>query len=158
MVGLNALASYGHTPGVAPGARFDFDVRPPGFVWLKLEARLDLPQTVEDEQSGAAAEVRRHASWSEFLNAEARLQGRLLLFTTGGDTPFQRFAYRAGDTLLFGRESAGAPAEVHAAADARLLIPIKAETRSLNLVTAAALALGCALTRVEGFPSAPGWS
>jgi tRNA (cytidine/uridine-2'-O-)-methyltransferase len=107
---------------------------------------------------GAAAEVRRHASWSEFLNAEARLQGRLLLFTTGGDTPFQRFAYRAGDTLLFGRESAGAPAEVHAAADARLLIPIKAETRSLNLVTAAALALGCALTRVEGFPSAPGWS
>jgi tRNA (cytidine/uridine-2'-O-)-methyltransferase len=105
---------------------------------------------------GAAAEVHRHASWTEFLNAEARLQGRLLLFTTGGDRPFHQFAFQPGDTLLFGRKSAGAPAEVHAAADARLLIPIKAETRSLNLVTSAALALGCALTQVKGFPSPPG--
>jgi tRNA (cytidine/uridine-2'-O-)-methyltransferase len=107
---------------------------------------------------GATAEVVLHASWTEFLNAEARLQGRLLLFTTGGEAPFHRFDYQPGDTLLFGRESAGAPAEVHAAAYARLLIPIKAETRSLNLVTAAALALGCALGKAEGFPSAPAWS
>ena len=102
---------------------------------------------------GAAAKVVRHPSWAEFLKAPERLEGRLLLFTTGAATPFHRFAYAAGDTLLFGRESAGAPQEVHDAAHARLLIPIKAETRSLNLVTAAAIALGHALPAVEGFPS-----
>ena len=37
---------------------------------------------------------------------------------------FTDFAFEPGDTLLFGRESAGVPDEVHAAADARLLIPI----------------------------------
>ena len=67
--------------------------------------------------------------------------------------PFHHFDYQSGDTLIFGRESAGAPPEVHDAAFARLLIPIKAETRSLNLVTAAAVALGHALAQVEGFPS-----
>ena len=102
---------------------------------------------------GAAAEIAQHAGWDAFLGAPQRREGRLLLFTTSADAAFHHFEYRPGDTLLFGRESAGAPPEVHAAAFARLLIPIKAETRSLNLVTAAAIALGHALGRVEGFPS-----
>jgi hypothetical protein len=58
MVGLNALAAYGHTPEISPGARFDFDVQPPRLIWFKLEVRLDLPQTVEDEQTGAGARLR----------------------------------------------------------------------------------------------------
>lgn len=58
MVGLNALGSFGHTPHIKPGARFDFDARPPEFVWLKLELRLDLPSTFEDESTGAGAELR----------------------------------------------------------------------------------------------------
>ena len=55
--------------------------------------------------------------------------------------------------LLFGRESAGVPEEVHAAADARLFIPIRPETRSLNVVSAAAMALAEALRATGGFPS-----
>ena len=102
---------------------------------------------------GAAAEIVRHAGWDAFLGAPARTEGRLLLFTTSADAAFHHFDYQAGDTLIFGRESAGAPPEVHEAAFARLIIPIRAETRSLNLVTAAAIALGHALGRVEGFPS-----
>ncbi|HVJ20512.1 MAG TPA: hypothetical protein VM686_34100, partial [Polyangiaceae bacterium] len=58
MVGLNALGSFGHAPGITPGARVDFDVKPPHFIWLKLEARLDLPQRVEDDATGAAGELR----------------------------------------------------------------------------------------------------
>jgi tRNA (cytidine/uridine-2'-O-)-methyltransferase len=58
--------------------------------------------------------------------------------------------------LLFGRESAGVPHEVHAAADARLRIPMVAEARSLNVVTAASLALGEALRQINAFPSAAG--
>ncbi len=75
-----------------------------------------------------------------------------MLFTTKGAERFIDFAFRPGDTLLFGRESAGAPEEVHAAADARLYIPIRA--RSLNLVNAASIAMAEALRQTGGFPSA----
>jgi tRNA (cytidine/uridine-2'-O-)-methyltransferase len=96
------------------------------------------------------AEVVRHAGWGEFLTTRS---GRLLLFTTRASAPFHRFAYQAGDILLFGRESAGVPDEVHAAADARLAIPLAPGARSLNVVTAAALALGEALRQTDGFPA-----
>ena len=101
---------------------------------------------------GPAAAVTLHDSWAAFLAAPERAEGRLLLFTTQGAVPYTGFAFAAGDTLLFGRESAGAPEEVHAAADARLFVPLAAGTRSLNLVTAAAIGLGEALRQVDGFP------
>jgi len=96
------------------------------------------------------AEIVRHASWSRFLEAPERSDGRLLLFTTSGAEPFHKFQYRPGDVLLFGRESAGAPPEVHAAADARLFIPLVPGARSLNIVNAAAMALGEALRQTGG--------
>lgn len=98
------------------------------------------------------AEIARHASWSRFLEAPERRQGRLLLFTTQGAAPFHGFRYQPGDVLLFGRESAGVPPEVHAAADARLFIPLVAGARSLNVINAAAMALGEALRQTGGFP------
>ena len=104
---------------------------------------------------GDQAEVLRHDSWADFLICDARRCGRLVLFTTAADRPFTDFAFQSGDTLLFGQESAGAPDYVHAAADARLVIPIQAHTRSLNLVSAAAMALGEALRRTQGFPAPP---
>ena len=73
-----------------------------------------------------AARQQLHASWSAFLADPVRREGRLVLFTTRGATPLHDFAFHAGDTLLFGRESAGAPEEVHAAAQARVVIPIAA--------------------------------
>lgn len=98
----------------------------------------------------AHAEVVRHAGWTDF---QARRRGRLVLFTTRGATPFHEFAYRADDVLLFGRESAGVPEEVHAAAEARLVVPLAAGARSLNVVTAAAMAMSEALRQTNGFPS-----
>lgn len=74
-----------------------------------------------------------------------------MLFTTRGAAPFHRFEYRPGDVLLFGRESAGVPPEVHAAADVRLFIPLVPGARSLNIVNAAAMALGEALRQTGGF-------
>ena len=100
----------------------------------------------------AIAQVKRHASWSEFRGDPART-GRLVLFTTRARTAFHDFAFQADDVLLFGRESAGAPAEVHDAADARLLIPLAPGARSLNLVSAATLALGEALRQIKAFPT-----
>ncbi len=95
------------------------------------------------------AEVMRHASWASFLES---VRGRLLLFTTQGAEPLYSFRCRADDVLLFGRESAGAPPEVHQAADARLYIPLAPGARSLNVVNAAAMALGEALRQTGTFP------
>jgi len=94
---------------------------------------------------GPLGEVVRRASWGEFLAAPERAQGRLVLMTTKGATPYLDFVFEPGDTILMGRESAGAPDAVHDAAQARLLIPIRAGARSLNIATAAAMALGEAL-------------
>ena len=101
---------------------------------------------------GDKAQIRLHPSWAAFLQAPEREAGRLVLFTTRAAEPYHRFAYQPGDTLLFGRESAGVPPEVHDAAQARLYIPLAPGLRSLNVVTAAAMALGEALGRTDGFP------
>ena len=53
---------------------------------------------------------------------------------------------------MLGRESAGVPEAVHEAADARLVIPMVAGLRSLNVATAAAMVLGEALRQTGGFP------
>jgi tRNA (cytidine/uridine-2'-O-)-methyltransferase len=82
------------------------------------------------------ANVTRHAGWAEFAGA---LAGRLVLFTTAGATPLPDARFAAGDTLLFGSESRGVPAEVHARAELRVRIPQVAGTRSLNLAVAAGI-------------------
>lgn len=95
---------------------------------------------------------RRHGSFAAF-DAERRAEGlRLVLFTTRGSTPLFDFRFDAGDVLLFGRESAGVPEEVHAAADARLRIPMKPGLRSLNVAVSAGIALAEALRQTGGLP------
>jgi tRNA (cytidine/uridine-2'-O-)-methyltransferase len=95
--------------------------------------------------------IRRHVSWDAF-DAWRRGEGaRLLLFTTRGATSYLDHAYRGDDILLFGRESAGVPEAVHAAADARLLIPMRHGLRSMNVAMACAMALGEAM-RQNGLP------
>jgi tRNA (cytidine/uridine-2'-O-)-methyltransferase len=84
----------------------------------------------------------RHSSWERFL-AQAREQNwRVILFTTKGASDYCDFTFKASDVLLLGRESAGVPPAVADAADARLRIPIAPHARSLNVATAAAMALG----------------
>ena len=71
-----------------------------------------------------------------------------MLFTTKGATPYLQHRFSARDILLFGRESAGVSDEVHAAADARLIIPLQPGMRSLNVAMAAAMAAGEALRQI----------
>ena len=101
------------------------------------------------------AEVKRHASWANFRTEFAPKDQRLVLFTTKGADPFQNFKFLPADILLFGRESAGVPPEVHEAADARLTVPMAPGARSLNVVTAAAIALGEGLRQINAFPTGP---
>ena len=87
----------------------------------------------------------RHASWSKFEQWRRDRGLRLILFSTKGALPYLEHRYATSDILLFGRESAGVPDEVAAAADARLVIPVAPGLRSLNVAMAAAMALGEAL-------------
>jgi tRNA (cytidine/uridine-2'-O-)-methyltransferase len=120
-------------------------IEPCGFVWS--DARLK--RAGMDYLDRVA--LRRHPSWDAYR--AARCPGRLVLLTTRGDSALPGFAFRADDTLMVGRESAGVPNEVHAAADARLVIPMAPGARSLNVALAATLALGEALRQTGQWPA-----
>lgn len=101
-------------------------------------------------------EIRRHASWQAFEEWRRAEDQRLVLFTTRGAVSYLDHGFGPRDILMFGRESAGVPDAVQAAADARLLIPMQPGLRSLNIAMAAAMALGEALRQTKGFPGGEG--
>ncbi len=121
-------------------------IEPAGFTYNLRE----LKRTALDY--APLAEIRRHQSWRAFSAARADAPGRLILLTTQAEQAYTDFAFAPDDTLLLGQESAGAPEEVHQAVDARLRIPLRPQARSLNLATAAAMALGEALRQTDGWP------
>jgi tRNA (cytidine/uridine-2'-O-)-methyltransferase len=88
---------------------------------------------------GPLGHMTRHSDWDAFQRDRA--PGRLVLFTTRGATSLSNFVFEPDDVLLFGRETVGSPDYVHAAADARVFIPIRPETRSLNLSVSAGIGL-----------------
>jgi tRNA (cytidine/uridine-2'-O-)-methyltransferase len=88
--------------------------------------------------------LRRHDSWAAFEAWRHAENLKLVLFTTRASTSYIDYAYRH-DVLLFGRESAGVPDHVHAAADATLTIPMRPALRSLNVAMTCAMAVGEAL-------------
>jgi tRNA (cytidine/uridine-2'-O-)-methyltransferase len=97
----------------------------------------------------------RHASWSVFLRWRADREHprpRLIVFSTRATRSYLDHRFESEDILLFGRESAGLPDEVHGAADARLVIPMREGLRSLNVAMAVAMAAGEALRQTGGFP------
>jgi tRNA (cytidine/uridine-2'-O-)-methyltransferase len=97
-------------------------------------------------------QLTRHVSWATFEAWRRDAGGRVILFSTAATTSFVDFAFRRDDVLLFGRESGGVPAEVHAAVDARLIVPMRPGLRSINVAMTCALALGEALRQTGGFP------
>ena len=97
------------------------------------------------------AAVRRHADWSAFVAATAEAGRRVLLTTAPDATALPTFAFAPDDCLMLGSESVGAPPHVHAAADARVRIPMHPGMRSLNVAVAAGIALGEALRQTGGF-------
>jgi tRNA (cytidine/uridine-2'-O-)-methyltransferase len=95
----------------------------------------------------------RHVSWSTFDTWRRGAGLRLVLFTTRASTSYLDHVYGASDILLFGRESSGVPEHVHAAAQTRLTIPMRAGLRSLNVAMACAMAVGEALRQTRGVRS-----
>ncbi len=86
--------------------------------------------------------ITRHASFRAFDEWRRGAGARLVLLSTKAALPYTEFRFEPGDILLLGRESAGAPPEVHEAADARVVIPLQSAMRSLNVAVAAAMVAG----------------
>ena len=145
------------------------DIAPNAGALMRLAACLDLPVDLVEPCGFSLANggVRRagmdyldrldlthHASWSAYLDARREREptpGRLVLLTTRGETAHTDFEFTSGDDLMVGRESAGVPDAVHAAADVRLRVPMRADARSLNVATALAIVAGEALRQTGGF-------
>ncbi len=89
----------------------------------------------------AAISPVRHASWTAYQASPQAAVGRLVLFTTKSAEDLWNFSFAADDRLLFGRESAGVPGDVHDAAECRVRIPIRDGMRSLNVTVSAGIAL-----------------
>lgn len=99
-----------------------------------------------------AVSLASHDSWDKFEAWRAGSGRRLALLTTKGETDLWDFAFRQGDVIMVGRESAGVPASVARAANVRLRIPINPSLRSLNVGVAASIAMAEALRQLGRLP------
>ncbi len=96
----------------------------------------------------AAATLTRHVNWERFEEKMRAAGRRLVLASTKAAEPYTRFAFQPGDTLLFGRESAGVPDHVHERADARIIVPMVEGQRSLNVAMSVAMISGEAIRQI----------
>lgn len=119
-------------------------IEPMGFTWSdKALARSGMDYV-------GAVDVVRHVDWDAFL---AGVTGRIVLLTTKGAVRLDVAEFRVDDVLLMGSEGAGVPDAVHARADVRVLIPMKAGMRSMNISVATGIVAAEALRQTGGWPS-----
>ena len=103
----------------------------------------------------ATVSLARHVNRDRFEDWRQPTGRRSILASTKAAVPYTDFAFRPDDILMFGRESAGVPDEVHEAADARILIPMVAGQRSINVAMSVAMIAGEALRQTGwSFPAA----
>ena len=129
--------------GACLGAAVDL-IEPMGFIWNDRRVRRAAMDYIDH------VTIARHAGFDAFRATTG--SRRLVLFTTRASQSAYDFEYRPDDVPLFGKESAGVPASVADLCDARVRIPLRSEVRSLNLATAASLALGEALRQTATLP------
>jgi tRNA (cytidine/uridine-2'-O-)-methyltransferase len=130
--------------GACLGTAVDL-IEPMGFEWDDRRVRRTAMDYIDH------VTIARHAGFDAFRTAIG--SRRLVLFTTKSRQSVYDFGFMADDVLLFGKESAGVPADIAHACDARVRIPMRREVRSMNLATATALALGEALRKTATLPS-----
>lgn len=119
-------------------------IEPMGFAWSdKALARAGMDYV-------GSVDVVRHADWDSFA---AQVSGRIVLLTTKGAVRLHDAAFRADDILLMGSEGAGVPDEVHARSDVRVVIPMRAGMRSLNISVSAGIVAAEALRQMGGWPA-----
>ena len=84
-------------------------------------------------------EIKIYQSSDHFF--KSKRNQRIILMTTKASISYTNFKFDKGDTILFGRESAGVPEKVHKKINNRLKIPMEINKRSLNLASSVAIIL-----------------
>jgi len=97
--------------------------------------------------------IDRHESFAAFRSEMQRQVARVVLLSRHAETAYVDFTFSPHDALLLGRESAGAPSDVHKVVHARVTIPMRPDMRSLNVAVAAAMVLGEGLRQTNSFPA-----
>ena len=92
---------------------------------------------------------RRHLDWETFYKWSKNNNFRLILLTTKSKKKYTKYQFKNNDILLFGRESAGVPTNVHEVVDEQLTIPMKKNLRSINVSSSVALVVGEACRQLE---------
>ena len=91
--------------------------------------------------------IKFHKSFNEFLKSKENQ--RIVLMTTKASIVYTKFKFEKNDTILFGRESAGVPEDVHKLIKNRLKIPMENNKRSLNVATSVAIVLAESLKQTK---------
>jgi len=89
----------------------------------------------------------RYDSFEDFK--KQNVASRILLLTTKGNQKYTEFKFQKNDILMVGRESAGVPDNIHKSVDARLVIPMKNQMRSLNVAVSLSMVVGEALHQLN---------
>ena len=83
------------------------------------------------------SKIYRYQDYDNFLNKNKKK--RLVLMTTKAKTFYYKFKFKKNDILLFGRESAGVPEQLHKNIKDKVKIPMNKKTRSLNVAMSVAI-------------------
>ena len=94
-------------------------------------------------------EIKFYQSSKDFF--ESKKHQRIILMTTKASISYTKFKFDKNDTILFGRESAGVPENIHKIVKYRLKIPMKNNKRSLNLASSVAIILAESLKQTNLF-------
>ena len=92
-------------------------------------------------------DIRFFASFNDFL--KSKNNQRIVLMTTKASISYTKFKFSKNDTILFGRESAGVPENIHKLIKDRLKIPMKNYKRSLNIASSVAIILAESLKQLK---------
>ena len=91
--------------------------------------------------------IKFYKSFNHFF--ESKKNQRIILMTTKASVSYTKFKFDENDTILFGRESAGVPEDVHKLIKDRLKIPMKNKKRSLNISSSVAIILAESLKQTN---------
>ena len=84
-------------------------------------------------------EIVNHDDWNNFEKYCDSNNKRVVLATTKTNNSFYNYSFSNSDIILFGKETAGVPQEIHKKVSEKITIPINQKTRSLNLATSVSI-------------------
>ena len=93
--------------------------------------------------------IERYPNFETFMIKNSK--SRIVLMTTKSNKFYHHFKFKKNDFLLFGRESAGVPDEIHKKIKDKLKVPLSGKARSLNVAITVAIVVAEALKQNNFF-------